>query len=353
MRLRTFTAADMPAAMKMVRETLGDDAIIIASEQSGNNISVTAAADDQEEYAKPEKAYAVGGGASYPVGKSPQYTSSYPTNSPAAQLRFDLQHIFRFHNLPEVFIAKLMQKASPADMAAAAALYKLGGGGDQRQLHRIGLEKLIAAYFGFNPLPLENAPMRLMISGPPGIGKTLTVAKLATRLSSGGQAPTVITTDNKRAGGIEQLQSFTDILELPLLIAATPTELSRHLAKIPKDAPVLIDTAGCNPYDAAELAELKAYAASPGVEPVLALSAGGDSLETMDMVEAFSAIPFARLLVTRADSARRFGGVLVAAASHNLAFCNVSSSSSVVDALPPVDAALLAQLLLRYQLQSA
>ena len=45
MLLRTFTAADMPAAMKMVREALGDEAIILTTEnlKGKKGVTVTAA----------------------------------------------------------------------------------------------------------------------------------------------------------------------------------------------------------------------------------------------------------------------------------------------------------------------
>ena len=96
----------------------------------------------------------------------------------------------------------------------------------------------------------------------------------------------VITTDSKRAGGIEQLQAFTNILDLPLKVATSRKELARITSKRCRNMRVLIDTAGCNPYDKAEMKELKDYAID-GIEPVLVLPAGGDSLEAIDIAEAF------------------------------------------------------------------
>jgi flagellar biosynthesis protein FlhF len=112
---------------------------------------------------------------------------------------------------------------------------------------------------------------------------------------------------------------------------------------------VLIDTAGCNPYDQAELDELTAFAEQEDVEPVLALPAGGDSLEAIDMVESFMQLPVKRLLVTRADTTRRFGSVLAAAAAHELSFCNLSNSPSVTKPLMPMNDNVLANLLLKYK----
>lgn len=333
MRLRTFTAPSMPAAMKMVRSALGDDAVIISSEPLNGSkmINVTAAIDHDDE--------------THAGGKAQR--------DPALDnLRFDLQNILRFHNLPELFIAKLIQHATDDSLASALALHRLSGPHDQRQLHKLALESLMQSYFTCDPLLDDARDRRLMLVGPPGIGKTLTIAKIATRLSLDRHKPAVITTDTKRAGGVEQLRAFTDILGIPLMVASSRTELLTHLKSVPAKQRALIDTAGCNAYDGEQMQELKSYTTIEGVEPVLALPAGGDSMEMIDIGEMFMALPLKRLLITRADTARRFGGVLAVAAAHGLSFCHVSNSSSVTGPLNAADAGLLAQLLLRYQLQT-
>ena len=50
MRLRTFTAPTMPAAMEMVREQLGENAVILSTgKHNGVSVSVTAAVDTRDE----------------------------------------------------------------------------------------------------------------------------------------------------------------------------------------------------------------------------------------------------------------------------------------------------------------
>jgi len=329
MRLRTFTAHDMPSAMQQVREALGEDAVILSSQKSKKGVSITAAVEQNEE------------------SKLEKFTPAHPPQA-TEPLRFHIHEILRFHNLPELFIAKILQKSTDDELSSLQAEHHASGRSDERHLLRLALEKLTASYFNYHPITLKKGNI-LMLIGPPGIGKTLTIARIAAKLTMDKQPLLVITTDNKRAGGIEQLQAFTNILGHPLKVAPTYSALAQHIKSAKKQAHVLIDTTGCNPYDAAELDELTTFASLEGVEPVLTLSAGGDSLEAIDMVEAFMALPIKRLLVTRADTARRFGGVLAAAAAHNLAFCNASSSSSITDPLLPMDETLLAQLLLKYK----
>lgn len=324
--------------MELVRSAMGDSAVIISSESLNGSklISVTAAIDHDEEETYAPKTNGV----------------RVERDASLDNLRFDMQNILRFHNLPELFVAKIIQRATDTELASIMALHRMAGNHDQRQLHKLTMEALLKSHFTFDPLLDDARDMRMMLVGPPGIGKTLTIAKLATRLAMDKQPLAVITTDNKRAGGVEQLQAFTDILGIELKVAASRTELMQLLKAMPEKLRVLIDTAGCNAYDGEQLQELKSYASLSGIEPVLAMPAGGDSMEMVDLTEMFMALPIKRLLVTRADTARRFGGVLAAAAAHQLSFCHVSHSSSVTGSLHAADAGLLAQLLLRYQLQS-
>lgn len=353
MRLRTFTAPNMPAAIELVRNALGENAIIIASEPLNNSkmVRVTAAIDPQDETSIPPAA----------IAREPH---SYPTTPTIDHLHFELQNIFRFHNLPELFIAKLLQKITNHELASILAVHRIAGKHDQHMLRQMTMETLLHSYFNFEPLlfctPDGNTPIhskrtkghRIMLIGLPGVGKTLAIAKLATQLVMDKKPVSIISMDTKRAGGIEQLQAFTSILDLELTVASSRTELFRRLKSLPTEQHALIDTAGCNAYDTAQLQELKSYASIEGVEPVLTMAAGGDSLEMVDIGEMFMTLPIRRLLITHTDNARRFGGVLSIAAAHELALSMIGYFSSVTEALVPANHKLLAKLLLQYQLKS-
>lgn len=341
MRLRSFTASSMPGAIQMVREELGENAIIIASEQlEPKGIKVTAAIEEDDAPASINTA-----------SRSTQKTETQGAR-PGSNLRFTLQNTLRFHNLPELFIAKIMQKISDKELAAIEELLEIGGQLASGRAERMALEKMLGHLFRFAPLKFSGQPIRIMLAGSPGIGKTFTIAKVASRLAMDGQPFAVITTDNKRAGGIEQLKAYTDILQTKLHVASSQKVLAQTLSDIPGDHHVLIDTAGCNAYSPEQMAELAQLAQLKAIEPILVMAAGGDSLEAIDTVEPFSALPIERLLVTRADTARRFGSVLAVAAAYGFAFGGISASSSIADKLQNADSTYLAELLLQYQLQT-
>ena len=58
MRLKSFTANTMKDAMQMIRETLGEDAIIVSTQEmvGGKGVRVTAAIDKDTEATMPKQA---------------------------------------------------------------------------------------------------------------------------------------------------------------------------------------------------------------------------------------------------------------------------------------------------------
>lgn len=324
MRLRTFTATDMPAAIEMVRAALGDEAIIVSSVTRGKAVTVTAALEEERVQDSGFGIQAI--------------KAARPSPNPAGEAWLEaLASLLRYHGVPEVLAGRLVYKARQLKLGGAQAIVTLS---------EPLLARLLADCFRFAPLE-TNA--RIMLIGPPGIGKTLAIAKLAAELALGGHAPAVITTDNVRAGGMDQLAAFTNILSLPLLAAESAQELAAHLNATPRSGALLIDTAGCNPYDANECAALEILIRAGGFEPVLALPAGMDAHEAMDAARALAFPGVKRLIVTRADTSRRFGALLSAAEARGLAFAGISASARVVEPLSPFDADMLAQCLLKHR----
>ena len=176
------------------------------------------------------------------------------------------------------------------------------------------------------------------------MGKTVTIAKIAARVALAGKPPRVVTTDNFRAGGIDQLRALTRLLDIDLETAASPRELEKVAGA--GDGLLLIDTAGINPFSRASLVALSELLDGVGAEPVLTLAAGGNADDAAEIGEAFAAIGCARLVLTRLDAARRLGAALAAVASGGLAFADVSLSPHVSRGLRPLDPAGLARLLL-------
>jgi flagellar biosynthesis protein FlhF len=286
MRLRTVSAARMSDAMAQLRAELGEEAVILSTRRTATGVEVTAAQEADDEPLV------------IPAGEA-----APPRAIPPALAR---------HNLPPGLAARL----AGAPLAAA-----------------------LAGAFRFESLPLDGAP--LLLAGPPGAGKTLTAAKLATRLVLGGRAPLLVSADGRRAGAAEQLAAFARVLGLPLAVAQGPGALAKALARREAGQPAIIDLPGTDPFQpAAARALLPLLEAARGV-PVLVLPAGMDADESAETARAFHLLGCRHLLPTRLDAARRLGGVL-AAAEAGLAFTEAGDGADAAGGLSPVDAEWLA-----------
>ncbi|MDT7041902.1 flagellar biosynthesis protein FlhF [Candidatus Nitronereus thalassa] len=150
----------------------------------------------------------------------------------------------------------------------------------------------------------------VMLVGPTGVGKTTTIAKLASHFM---QSPTriktvIVTLDTYRVAAVEQLRVYARILKVPVEVAVTPAELPMCIAKHPDAGLVLVDTAGRSPQDPAGARELAAIAEQKlALETHLVLSAPTDLTVQEEIVRRYSRIPVHRLLLTKLDEMPQLG----------------------------------------------
>lgn len=305
MKLYTFTAENVAAAMEMVKEELGEDAIIVSNNKDGRKVRIVAALD--RDYTQ------------MPVAK--------PEVDQAA-LQKKIAQILRFHKIPGKIADEMLETLIGRKLADEVD----------------ALEQMLVTYFKSSPID-SSKNQRIMVFGLPGIGKTLAVSKLMAQAVFHDLDVHVITTDIKRAGGVEQLTAFTKILKLNLHVARDATELREILKEI-KGGTTLIDTSGINPYEQSEIDGLTDLLdADITIEPVLVQPAGGDVEEAVDMAKAFRHIGAKRMIITKADSARRFGSIITVARIMKLSFANFSGNPNVAKTLEPITAEALAELL--------
>lgn len=318
MRLKSFHAPTMQDAMRLVREVLGDDAIIVATrEEEGVGVRVTAAIEEDE-----------GMLASHPPVASP---NPLRFMEPAAPDPIDMvSDALLRHGVPAELNQRLVDSLEDFDtrdplMALAAALDSV---------------------FSFQPLPDGRNPRSVMLVGPPGGGKTLTVAKLCARCALQKRPVGVISTDTIRAGGIEQLQAFTRVLKLRLMTVEDPTALSDAVEVSNGMEQVLIDSAGRNPYNPTDMKDLRDFITAADIEPVLVMPAGLDAVEAVEIAKAFRQVGVRRMIATRMDMARRYGSLLAAANEAGLAFADVSATTKVADGLTALTPTILAKMMM-------
>jgi flagellar biosynthesis protein FlhF len=142
------------------------------------------------------------------------------------------------------------------------------------------------------------------------------------------------------------MAAFTRLLGLTLAVAPRPAALDKALARRAPGQAVLVDTAGCDPFDPAQAAALLTLARAAGAAMLLVLPTGLDPAEAAETARAFRALGARHLLPTRLDTARRLGGVL-AAAGAGLALTEAGTGPDPAGDLLPIDPAWLAARLRR------
>lgn len=319
MRLKSYQAATMKEALALVREELGEDAIILSSARGdgGFGVKVTAAIDTPE-----------------PAVLPPPHLDDTDLESPANRPEIVklLAEVLTSHGVEESLIQRLLRTV--ASLPVRSPLQ--------------GLAAALDAQFGFNPLRLDRLHKPIMLVGPPGVGKTATLAKLSAQAVLAGLEPLVATADLMRAAAVTQLETYTKALQLPLSVVANHQEILKLLEQAKPQQLVLLDSGGINPWMDDEMAQLQQLVGADMVfEPVLVLAAGGDSMEMAEAAEHFRAhLPISRLFITKLDLARRLGGVLSAATAGKMYLADASMSPQVADGVNALTPLALARLLL-------
>ena len=315
----------------MVRETLGEDAVIVATreEQGGKTVRVTAAIDPAD---YDERAYG-----------APAFETHGRTRPSASETWLQYDDEQEENAVAEEITDAMLRHAVPEDVMDQVLSCATVVGFDQPG---VALVAAIEHLFSFKPLSPKPHRKATMFIGPPGSGKTLAVAKAAARGAMNNLKVGVISTDTVRAGGIEQLAAFTKLLRIDLKKAEGTSQLRDQIQALDDCDQIFIDTAGMNPFSTEDVKRNAKLINTDIIEPFLVLPAGMDAEESGEMGRVFATIGVHRLLPSRIDMARRLGGILSAAHHGSMSFADASNTPKVADGLLSLNPQILSKLLM-------
>lgn len=277
MQVRKFTARDMRQVLKLVRESLGEDAAILSSRslpEGGVEVVATRAE-------KPASPASSGQGPTSNVSQAEFGAMRSELNSIRSLLQQRLNGMAwdQFERQTPAQAA-VWERFSTMGVPAAVIRHLMSqvrDQGDDEKVSELWRKALTAMVknlpvLGFDPI-LNGGVYAFL--GPTGAGKTTTIAKLATQyvLAHGPDEVALVTTDSFRLASHEQLRALARILGVTVRIVDNQHTLSQTLASLEHKSLVLIDTAGLPAAHAEQAKQIESLKAQPGVRKWLVLPA--------------------------------------------------------------------------------
>jgi flagellar biosynthesis protein FlhF len=373
MRIKAYFAPDMRQAIRMIRNEMGPDAVILSHQSRDGGIEITAAIDYEDAAARVAAPQAIPGRAG-DVGQLPEthpLPSRLATGRPSA-LTTDAERA-----TSDTVAADDDQEATTLDalgqeVRALRSLleHQLSGlawrelgrrrpvqAGILRRLMALGLSHRVAGEL-VQGLP-QSADLRVAwrralglvaqrvltteddilahggvvaLVGSTGVGKTTTVAKLAARftLQHGARHVGLVTTDSYRVGAYEQLHTFGRIMDVPVRVANDPNELRKALDAFSDRRLVLIDTAGISQRDIRFSKQVALIGkGSPVVKTYMVLSATAQMLGLEEAIHALQGAKVDACVITKVDEATSLGSVLSMVIQHRIPVAYITNGQRV------------------------
>ena len=158
-------------------------------------------------------------------------------------------------------------------------------------------------------------PKMLFFIGPTGVGKTTTIAKIASHFCvDGGKKVALLTADTYRIAAAEQLRTYANILEVPFRIIYSVEELSQAMRDFKDCDYILVDTAGHSHQNAEQKKVMKELIHSvDGIlekEVFLVLSATTKYRDLLSIADTYSDMTDYKLIFTKLDETITLGNLL-------------------------------------------
>lgn len=396
MHIKRFFAPNMRQAMNAVREEHGDDAVILSTKQTAEGVEIMAALDPEAmAYQQTQQNSPPQGLSSNPQGAGLSFqqqaaltrdrvanaydaemnppnpfqnsgrsnvttpSASYSNEMPlpqSSQIEQMADELKQVRSLLENQVSSLAwgntEVQNPEQIALLKRLMGLGFGWELSQsllqqaeanadMDWKSVLNLLEQSVSSDERDLLDRGGIIALVGPTGVGKTTTIAKLASRfvMRNSPKDIALITTDSYKIGAQAQLKLFADMIQVPVHFASNQGELYSLLTSMANKKLVLIDTAGMSQKDLQLSKQLTS--GHQGVNMVrnyLVMSAATQLSVMRDIVNSFGEVVLKGCILTKADEATQLGNALTVLLESNLPISYLSTGQRVPEDIEKIHA---------------
>lgn len=163
--------------------------------------------------------------------------------------------------------------------------------------------------------PAENAPKIVFFMGPTGVGKTTTIAKIASSFCvEEKKKVALLTADTYRIAAAEQLRTYANILEIPFRIIYSEDEARDAVQEFRNFDYIFVDTAGHSHKNAEQMGSmvslLETFKSEGECQAFLVLSATTKYCDLLKIVSSYDKIADFQLIFTKLDETMTMGNLL-------------------------------------------
>ena len=157
-------------------------------------------------------------------------------------------------------------------------------------------------------------PRVIFFIGPTGVGKTTTIAKIASKYKlEMGMKVVFLTADTYRIAATEQLRVYANILDAPMSIIYSPEELNDAVARVSEYDLIFIDTAGFSHRNEEQCTDMKKMIAGLDEayekEVYLVVSATTKYKDLLEIMDVYKEIADYKIIFTKLDETTAYGNI--------------------------------------------
>ena len=177
-------------------------------------------------------------------------------------------------------------------------------------------QKMILKFGQPQPIELsESKPKVVFFIGPTGVGKTTTIAKIASQFKlDRGKKVVLFTADTYRIAAVEQLRTYANILDTDISIIYSSKEMNEQLREAGDCDLVLVDTAGFSHKNQEQLMDTRDLVNQVPEEyekeTCLVLSATTKYKDLIDIADVYKENFQFKMIFTKMDETSCYGNIL-------------------------------------------